>query len=1204
MVINLKQQKLTFNNKPIGVIQRTNAVEQSLLGVAAEAEKLSNIALQEMKLASTEAGEKAARTMPMEKFYTLNADGDFEAYDTKEFQDLGTNAQRAFKTLANKKFMRSIQKDMEIKHKELALKYKDTVGGDELYANVFGQYVDTLVDNSPAEFKDIIRNDGIDTLTLGKTNIQANLRTSSNIASMRMIEEEMVDLASKYAKASGDPELQASIRLQMENVVQSSQLLENTFSKARELGLTEKYQRRIDNLDLNTNLANIFSEDGLDKEDVDGINAFFQSSGAYISDKLLNNPEKLQDVREILNGTEGWQMESLFKLSAKYKELTKNILTSSDTTTASSFLEKNNVLSLVNQDIEDTKKTPFSAEKINALSKKFEQQSVDNPKAFPDEKMRSKKAQLAAAAVVRLGDEILQISDAEGKALPSGAWRKILGYLDDGREENLNFYPNIKGEAVPFDLSTKKAIINFKKQIDSTDILDSARKQVINRRVSSYLQNKGNIESTIQRNIDKKANELELQEKREELLDYSYEMESIKDNITRNVKSEEDVEQAVKDINNFIDRFSSWATKSGGKNVGQIVISDKSALEKVLGQRVNQIITSNVAQLVALEPNVKTEQGLAVLNSEKLDDLKQFLNFIRNPADKLREKINEKYLAEYDKYYNRDDIQLDDVRTNLTTGISQILALAVNEQSNKQEVLNYQNDANAILRHTAKRDEKASKIVDDLLFNELKNYSEENNLGLIDKNKTIQENMKAFYASEESLELNPVRQLMYNFIKQGYLPHQFIDLYNLMGNADEKTLRVLDTHRMNLMNQPGPDGRKLSVIGYKGTNKFAGNHGFKNINDSFRELASINAILKFRAGGNSQAFGLIDNANTGHPLEETAVEVPTDFPYSDILNGYSQISNDDINDALGILMKQLKIKTLYEPSNANREIIVKDIINSTEIFGPASDNKNALSLFQPPQEIMDITENFFVTAMMDSQLRNDKKGLKQYYNQYKELLTEYMETNYVESKGNVLDFTNMHTLSTTHTRLHPALHLGEERYYALVDYVNDRLPDDLYFDFDATQTDTFLKKFQFSRQNIPTDEIYSGMEKDPNLAYYMEGDKLASEFAGELKSGQDISQEIFKRRLAEDLKGKGIGKVVLVAYETAMANEIIYQAMRVTKNESLAPVMVTNTKGDTIPFVFSLGSLSSAFDKDGIYEEIFRNKIQPGVDRREEIMND
>ena len=44
--------------------------------------------------------------------------------------------------------------------------------------------------------------------------------------------------------------------------------------------------------------------------------------------------------------------------------------------------------------------------------------------------------------------------------------------------------------------------------------------------------------------------------------------------------------------------------------------------------------------------------------------------------------------------------------------------------------------------------------------------------------------------------------------------------------------------------------------------------------------------------------------------------------------------------------------------------------------------------------------------------------------------------------------------------------------------MNDRLPDDLYFDFDATQT-IFFEKVSFSRHLIPTDEIYSGMEKDP-----------------------------------------------------------------------------------------------------------------------------
>ena len=44
--------------------------------------------------------------------------------------------------------------------------------------------------------------------------------------------------------------------------------------------------------------------------------------------------------------------------------------------------------------------------------------------------------------------------------------------------------------------------------------------------------------------------------------------------------------------------------------------------------------------------------------------------------------------------------------------------------------------------------------------------------------------------------------------------------------------------------------------------------------------------------------------------------------------------------------------------------------------------------------------------------------------------------------------------------------------------------------------------------------------------------------------------------------------------------------MRVTANETLTPVIVTNTKGDALPFVFSLGSLAAAFDKDGVYDNI------------------
>jgi hypothetical protein len=1194
MVINLKQQKLTFNNKPIGVIQRTNAVEQSLLGVAAEAEKLSNIALQEMKLASTEAGEKAARTMPMEKFYTLNADGDFEAYDTKEFQDLGANARRSFKTLANKKFMRSIQKDIEVKHKELALKYKDVAGGDELYANVFGAYVDTLVDNSPAEFKDIIKNDGIDTLTLGKANIQAGLRETSNLASMRMIEEEFISLASKYnqAKRQGDEMLMAGIRAQLENVVTSSKELENTFGQARVKGLAQSYSRKIANLDLSSTVAKLYSEEGLSKLDVDNMHGYLLSGGTYIGENLQSNPEQLADLNDILNSTEGWQMDSLVALSTKYKELTKQIITSSQPSSSSKRQETNEILSIVNTDIEGLRNIPYSSETVNALEKKFEQLSTDNNDAFNSEKLLQKKGYLAKTATIRLAKEVKRIKDSNGDILPSGAWEAITLYLQDGDERNLRSYIDIGGNSVDFDEPTRKKVIEFFNKVASTNVLSEDNIGQIRTAVANYSNTRKLEESRIEANVQKKENELKIQGKREELLKYELEKGVIEDELFE-VRTDEDVTDAVKTIDDFIKRFSNWATESGAKNVGTIVNADRARLEQVLGKQINKLVAGEVAKSVALEPNQIEEQGIFVLNAKKSTDLKNFLSYVRNPNEELKSKIKPEYLAAYEKYYERDDLQLEPVRTDLETSISQLIALTISEQSGRQEALNEANDMNNIIKGTLKRDEKASRLVDNILFEALVKYNDENNLGLIDKDKTIEENMKGFYFSEESLKKNPVTDLMYKLIGEGYLPHQFVDGYNMMGGAEESVLKAMDTHRINLESQPSANGRKVSYIGYKGTNKFAGNYGFKSINDSFKELRTINHILRFRAGGNQQAFNLLDNEGIGMPTERTATMVQYDAPYSDLLNSYSEITNDQMNDAFKILKKQLNIKTLYSPTEANREIIIKDLINSTEIFGPAKDNKAALSLFQPPQEIIDIAEHFWSVAAMDAELRNDKSGLKQYYSQFKTMLTEYMDTNYMESDGNVLDFSNMHTLSTTHTRLHPAIHLGEAKYLAMVDYVNDRLPPNMVFDFNAVQTDEFLKKYKFSRQTLPTDEVYAQINTLPT--------QFKRRYAKELKAGKDISEKIFKERLKEEAKKEGIDKVVLVAYETANANEIIYQAMRVTANETLTPVIVTNTKGDALPFVFSLGSLAAAFDKDGVYDNILREQLRPGVERREQI---
>ena len=51
--------------------------------------------------------------------------------------------------------------------------------------------------------------------------------------------------------------------------------------------------------------------------------------------------------------------------------------------------------------------------------------------------------------------------------------------------------------------------------------------------------------------------------------------------------------------------------------------------------------------------------------------------------------------------------------------------------------------------------------------------------------------MKGFYFSEESLKKNPVTDLMYKLIGEGYLPHQFVDGYNMMGGAEETVLKSI-----------------------------------------------------------------------------------------------------------------------------------------------------------------------------------------------------------------------------------------------------------------------------------------------------------------------------------------------------------------------------------------------------------------------------
>ena len=98
-------------------------------------------------------------------------------------------------------------------------------------------------------------------------------------------------------------------------------------------------------------------------------------------------------------------------------------------------------------------------------------------------------------------------------------------------------------------------------------------------------------------------------------------------------------------------------------------------------------MAGEVAKSIILEAKSNRRTGLSLFSMlKKSTDLKNFLSYVRNPNEELREsKIKPEYLAAYEKYYERDDLQLEPVRTDLETSISQLIALTSSEQSGKQE---------------------------------------------------------------------------------------------------------------------------------------------------------------------------------------------------------------------------------------------------------------------------------------------------------------------------------------------------------------------------------------------------------------------------------------------------------------------------------------------------------------------------------------
>lgn len=1205
-MVELKRQKLTFSNQPIGVIQRTNAVVQSKLGIAEEANKLNQIALKEMEIASTKKGEEAAMAMPIDKLYTLNSDGQFSAYDTKEFLDLGRNGQRAFEALADKKFMRSIQKDVEIKHKELSSKYEETVGGASLYSSAMEDYITRIVNNSPTKFKDIIRQDGIDTIQLGSAYIESKLRDFSNAASSRMIAEEFQSLAHRLelARKNKDSDLEDKILDMMDGVLTSAELLEATSGKARAQGIHSKYERAIANLGLEGKVSKIYSGE-MSKTEADASHAYLISGGQFKDSSLTNNPDLLLQLDKVLDESKYWQEESISTFSSRFRDVKKSIITNSSPSSESKREEKLGVVGKANSIVENVLEGEIvDATAINKAVESLDKLSDENPTAYTSDRNASQKeSKLIPKLIRKLSLELTSITDDEGNRLPSGAWRAVALYMRDGSEDDLKSYIDLSGESVLFSSNTIKKLKALREKSLSIGVLANSKiLQVLEQDAGSFGLRLKPDEVAIKSKADEDAKAFEMQKRTAKYLKFAKEQFNLQQDLPAMISSEADIPAALAKIDDFINRYTTYVeteAQGKGKNIQAIILSDKANLQKLVAQRINQIVIGKISMIASEAPDQIEAQGLISLNQEKATDLRDFANFVLTPNEATRSKVKPEYLELFDKYYKREDISLESQRMNLFRGINSTAQNVINVMNSSSSAVKETNKKIAIQNGTADRDVESAKVVDSMLFQTMKS------LGITDDDKTVEDNLKEFLFSEESLkkENYKVTNALYYLMSQGYASEMFVQNFENFTNLDEKQMQVALTHFKNLTRMATSDNRITSFVGKSGTNRFSENYGVSQLSKVFNELRAVYHIMQFRSGGMVQELRPTSLGPNANNFSTDPVVIPIDFPIKDLLNDPSRtmsaeqilIGYQTIMDSLGGNIKNLTTTA----SSINTKLIIKDLVNGTGIFNDPKRYKNKLHLFQPPEEILDIADQYWRKAMLDINLRDDggvggSRALVDYYSEFKVLLKDYVDQNYMETDGNVLDFSQMNTMGTTLTSLHPRKHLGDNKYYAMVDYINDRLPPNMVFDFNATQTQEFLAKYRFTPDVSASDTLYAQIEeKNP---------ALAKRYEKELKAGEDFKKRQDLLKLDEVAKEQGISKVVLVAYETNAVGEIIYQAMRVTASNDLAPVMVEANDGETLPFLFSLGSLHKAFEEDGVYDEIFEDQMREARELRERLI--
>jgi len=173
-VIREKQQ---FRNSRIGVVRMDTGESQMWQTVASAADSLTQQAFKQASVEAQNKGKEFAESVGEESLRTIDpATGKPQAF--KAPTSFGTIAQAAYEETLDRRYIRTVEREIQDKANETYIKYENDPQGVEKYSQVMEDYVGGMTKNADKRFEGIVRDTGAAYIASTKFNLmqKRNLR--------------------------------------------------------------------------------------------------------------------------------------------------------------------------------------------------------------------------------------------------------------------------------------------------------------------------------------------------------------------------------------------------------------------------------------------------------------------------------------------------------------------------------------------------------------------------------------------------------------------------------------------------------------------------------------------------------------------------------------------------------------------------------------------------------------------------------------------------------------------------------------------------------------------------------------------------------------------------------------------------------------------------------------------------------------------